>query len=164
MGNKAKVGGGLFAAAAMLAIPFITDHEGESLTAYQDVVGVYTICNGETSGVKPGDRKTLEECRALTQSRVGQFMQQVATKISVPVKPATLAAHTSFAYNIGIAGYARSTTLALTNRGDIAGGCLAMKRWNKAGGRDCTIKANGCYGLIKRRDDEVNLCLMGIAQ
>jgi lysozyme len=159
---KKAAAGGLIAISTMLAIPFITDREGESLEAYRDSVGVWTICNGETYGVKPGDRRTKEECRLLTKSRVGQFMAQVAASITVPVTPEQLAAHTSFAYNIGIAGYRRSSTLRLTNAGKPVEGCQAMMMWHKAGGRDCRIRANNCYGIITRREDEIKLCLTGL--
>lgn len=162
MANKTKISAAVFAAALLASVPFIVDREGESLQSYRDVVGVWTICHGETLGVKPGDRRTLEECRSLTQSRVGQFMAQVAGLLQVPVAAPTLAAHTSFAYNIGINGYARSTTLRETNKGNLAAGCLAMLNWTKAGGRDCYIKKNNCFGIINRRNDEVALCLKGI--
>ena len=160
--KRKVIGGAVSAAALMIAIPFVTTREGERLDAYEDVVGVYTICNGETLGVKIGDHKTAEQCAAMTRSRVGQFMAQVAAKLKTPVGPSTLAAHTSFAYNIGIAGYARSSTLALTNQGKIADGCRAMLKWVTAGGKDCSVKKNNCYGLFVRRTDEVQLCLAGI--
>lgn len=159
--SKGIFGSGVLAGALLIAIPFVTDHEGESLKSYQDVVGVYTICNGETAGVKPGMKKTQAECEELTKSQVGQFMRGVAAKITFVVQPQVLAAHTSFAYNIGIVGYARSSALALTNAGDIAAGCRAMRKWITAGGKDCRVQANGCYGLVRRRDDEVKLCLSG---
>ncbi|AWM37010.1 Lysozyme RrrD [Gemmata obscuriglobus] len=164
MASKSQVvkGGGLIAAAMLLAIPFITDHEGESLKAYQDVGGVYTICHGETSGVKAEQVATKEACDALTKSRVGQFMAQVHALHKVELSPATLAAHTSMAYNIGIAAYARSTTLRLTNAGNIAAGCRAMANWYTAGGKDCRVRSNNCYGLINRRNDEIALCLAGL--
>lgn len=146
------------AAALLIAIPFIADREGESLVAYQDVGKVWTICNGETEGVRPSDRMTPEQCRALTQSRVGQFMGKVDALLQPDVPPATLAAHTSFAYNVGINGYAKSQTLKLSNTGDIMAGCDAMMNWYTAGGRDCRVRGNGCYGLVLRRQDEVKLC------
>lgn len=145
----------------LIAIPFITDREGESLKAYQDVVGVWTICHGETLGVKPGQTATKDECDALTTSRVGQFMLRVRELQTVSLPPAALAAHTSFAYNIGLAGYARSTTLRLTNAGQIEAGCRAMANWYTAGGKDCRVRSNGCYGLITRRNDEIALCVSG---
>jgi len=160
--TKSRIVGGGIAAAMLLAVPFIVDREGESLESYRDVVGVWTICNGETLGVRAGQRKTREECSQLTNSRVGQFMTQVYGLIAVEVPPETLAAHTSFAYNIGLAGYARSKALEETNEGNIAAGCLAMANWYTAGGKDCRIKSNGCYGLINRRNDEIELCLSGL--
>lgn len=159
---KTKISAGVIATALLAAIPFITDREGESLESYQDVVGVWTICNGETHGVKPGDRRTQDECRQLTQSRVGQFMTAVAQNLTVEVSSSTLAAHTSFAYNIGLSGYAGSKALKLTNAGDPKAGCLAMGNWYTAGGRDCRIRANNCYGLVQRRNDEIKLCLSGL--
>ena len=149
-------------AAMLIAVPFVTDREGESLKAYQDVGGVWTICHGETSGVTAEQVATKEACDALTRSRVGQFMTRVRALQTVELSPATLAAHTSFAYNIGTAGYARSTTLRLTNSGNLAAGCRAMANWYTAGGKDCRVRSNNCYGVINRRNDEIALCLSGV--
>ena len=162
MANKVKIGAGVIAAALVAAIPFIGDREGESLQSYKDSVGVWTVCRGETFGVTPDDKLTKQQCDLLTQSRIGMFMFQVAGNITVPVSPNMLAAHTSFAYNIGIDGYKRSSTLRLTNAGDYKGGCNAMMKWITAGGRDCSVRSNNCYGLFLRRQDEVKLCLQGV--
>jgi lysozyme len=162
--NKGKIiSAGVLAAAAMIAIPFIGDQEGDKLDSYEDVVGVWTVCEGVTGPqVKPGLKMTKSQCDALDKSKIGQFMTSVASKLTVAVSPETLAAHTSFAYNIGIAGYARSKTLKLTNAGKIKQGCEAMANWETAGGLDCNVRENGCYGLVERRDDEINLCLGGV--
>nr|WP_241482183.1 hypothetical protein [Leisingera sp. ANG-Vp] len=37
------------------AVSFIGQWEGLRTEAYRDVVGVWTVCYGETKGVKPGD-------------------------------------------------------------------------------------------------------------
>lgn len=158
-----KLASGALAGALIIAVPFIVDREGESLIAYQDVGKVWTICHGETLGVKRGDRFSKLECDLLTQSRVGQFMAGVAQELKVPVAPTTLAAHTSFAYNIGLQGYRGSAALRLTNAGKLAEGCRAMANWYTAGGKDCRIRANNCYGLVTRRTDEINLCLQGVS-
>lgn len=162
MANKAKIGAGIIAAALVAAIPFIGDREGESLQAYRDSVGVWTVCRGETLGVNPDDKLTKQQCDYLTQSRIGMFMFQVVDKLQVPLPPETLAAHTSFAYNIGLDGYGRSSALRLTNAGDVKGGCYAMMKWVTAGGKDCSVRSNNCYGLFLRRQDEVKLCLQGV--
>lgn len=150
------------AAALVAAVPFIIEREGESLEAYEDSAGVLTICHGETFGVNDGDVLTKTECDALSQSRIGMFMLQIVPLIEQDMTPTTLAAHTSFAYNIGLEGYKRSSTLRLTNAGDLKGGCLAMMKWITAGGKDCSARVNNCYGLYMRRQDEVKLCLSGV--
>lgn len=155
MASKAKIGIGVIAAAIMSSTPFIVDLEDEKLSSYQDVVGIWTVCSGETFGVDKGVNLSKEECRALTQSRVGMFMLQIVPMIQVPLTADTLAAHTSFAYNIGVEGYKRSSTLRLTNQGNLRGGCNAMGLWNKADG--VVVQ-----GLINRRKKEIALCLKGI--
>jgi hypothetical protein len=61
---KSSVGGVLAAvlgvtAAAGLLISVPQD-EGTRLTAYQDIVGVWTICQGDTKNVTSGMRETPE--------------------------------------------------------------------------------------------------------
>ncbi|MER5174127.1 glycoside hydrolase family protein, partial [Thioclava kandeliae] len=46
------------AAAIALAITTIAPWEGKELRAYRDIVGIPTICFGETEGVKMGDVAT----------------------------------------------------------------------------------------------------------
>ncbi len=157
-----RIGIATVVAALVVAVPFIIDREGESLQAYKDSVGVWTICHGETLGVSAGDALTKEQCAALSQTRIGMFILQITPLIKVDLSATTLAAHASFAYNIGVEGYARSSTLRLTNEGDLKGGCTAMMRWITAGGKDCSIRASNCYGLYTRRQDEVKLCLAGV--
>lgn len=161
--TKAVLGAGVLAAALYIVSPFIATHEGDKLDSYEDMAGVWTVCEGVTGpNVTPGIKMTAAQCDGLNKSEIGGFMTKVANRLNVTVSPETLAAHTSFAYNIGIAGYSRSKTLLLTNQGKLTKGCLAMANWETAGGLDCTVKSNGCYGLVMRRNDEINLCLVGI--
>lgn len=159
---KTHIGIATVAAALTFAVPFITEREGESLNAYRDAVGVWTICHGETYGVAPGDKLTQSDCKALSQSRIGMFMLQITPLIQAEISPMSLAAHTSFAYNIGIDGYKRSSALRYTNQGNVAEGCKAMDKWFTAGGKDCRVRSSGCYGLWQRRQDEIALCLSGV--
>lgn len=160
--TKFRLGAAVLAAGMVIAAPFIGAREGESLTAYKDVAGVWTICGGVTAGVRPGMRMTQEQCGNLTHSTIGQFMVGVVGLLTVPVSPATLAAHTSLSYNIGIDAYKRSSTLRLTNAGKPREGCEAMKLWRRVGERDCSQRKSGCYGLWLRRLDEAHLCLSGL--
>ena len=162
MENKGKISAAIAAAALACCLPFIQLHEGESLKSYEDVVGVWTICHGITKGIKPGMTKTEAECDELTRNTLAQYMDQVADLLKIDYTPEMLAAHTSFAYNIGMGGYQRSSALRLTNQGHLKEGCQAMMIWHTAGGKDCRVRSNNCYGVVTRRQDEISLCIAGI--
>jgi len=141
--------------ASLIATPFIIKWEGQENHAYKDIVGVVTICSGETRGVKIGDYKTDDECEAMTQEAVLEFAEYVDDVVTVDVSPKTHAAITSFTYNVGKSALKGSTLLRKLNRGDYVGACNEMLRWNRAGGRVV-------QGLVNRRKAENALCLDGI--
>lgn len=161
MANNAKrigIAAGILTAASAIAMPFIGSHEGVRLHAYRDVGGVETICDGETQGVHAGEHLTKAQCDAMTQRRVTEFQGQVLALLTRAPSPDELAAFTSFAYNLGIHAFAKSSTLREFNAGHDVLACEAMKNYYMAGGKDCRIRANDCYGVYKRRLDEVKLC------
>ena len=141
--------------ATLIATPFIIQWEGTENHAYKDIVGVVTICSGETRGVKIGDYKTDAECEAMTKDAVLEFAEKVDALIKVDVSPKTLASLTSFSYNVGIGAFSKSTLLRKLNKGDYRGACKELHRWNRAGGRVV-------QGLINRRKAEYALCIEGI--
>lgn len=166
--NSARISIVVIATALVSVVPFITKHEDDVPIAYLDPVKIWTICRGETYNVKAGDTLTKEQCHLLAESRIGQFMFQVVDQLKVEVPSNTLAAHTSFAYNIGINAYKSSKALRLTNAGDIKGGCEAISFCGKdekgrLGGYGCGFAGGQqLNGLIKRRKEETQLCLAGL--
>lgn len=150
-----KAGFGLTVAGA-LAVGFVGGKEGVSTKAYRDVVGVPTICFGETRGVKMGDTATMDECRAMLGDALVEFEGNMRACLTspdkIPDKP--YVAFLSLSYNIGSRAFCGSTVARKANAGDIRGACDAMLSWNKAGGR--IIK-----GLTLRRQEERKMCLEG---
>lgn len=143
-----------------VAIPLIAKWEGVRLTAYQDIVGVWTVCFGETKGVRPGDRYTLVQCEKMLEEEVKSYRNDLHTYFSRETKETRLtphrdAAYVSLAYNAGVRGIGKSTATRRLNNGNIVGGCKALTWWNKAGGR--VIR-----GLVNRRSEERDLCLKGV--
>lgn len=144
--------------AGTLAIvsPFVTGWEsgGEPrLTAYRDIVGVWTICDGETLGVKPGMVETVEGCEARRYDALLRHAGPVlACTPGLRGRPNQLAAGISLAYNIGTGAYCRSTVARRFNAADWRGACDAFLMWNRAGGR--VVR-----GLTNRREAERRLCL-----
>lgn len=144
------------AAAALIVAPFVATWESGGkprLEAYQDMVGVWTICDGETAGVKPGMRETLAGCEARNEAALIRHAEPVlACTPSLRGHPNQLAAALSLAYNIGTGAYCRSTVDRRFDAGQWRAACDAFLMWNKAGGKVVN-------GLVRRRHAERELCL-----
>lgn len=151
MAINRTVVGGLGALALAIATPFIASWEGKSNDPYRDIVGVQTVCYGETNVTMR--RYTDAECTAMLNESVAGYRDAVIR--CTPVlegHPVQLAAATSLAYNIGPSAYCRSTVDRKFDAGDFRGACEAFKSWNRAGGRVV-------QGLVNRRNAEYNLCM-----
>jgi len=159
MGTARKVGGASGAAVITLAAAFIMPWEGLWTTAKVDTIGTgrpITWCYGETiGGAKVGDKFTPQQCSDLLKKRLPQYADAIAPCIKVPVSDKTRAAFISFSYNVGSAGFCRSSAAKKLNAGDAHGACDALMQWTKAQGR--VVK-----GLVNRRSAERKLCLEGI--
>lgn len=151
MSPKAKTAVGL-AAALAIAVPVIAQWEGKENDPYQDIVGVWTVCYGETRGIERRSY-TDAECTAMLNDAAGEFGERVlARNPNLADHPNALAAATSLSYNIGSNAYAGSTAARRFERGDIRGGCEAMRWFNRAGGR--VVR-----GLVNRREAEYQICI-----
>lgn len=130
----------------------------EHRTAYRDIVGVWTICDGDTKDVRPGMVETREGCARRLEEQIVAHAEPIMRCVPAlrrPDRQYQLAASASLAYNIGTSGFCRSTVARRFNAGDWRGGCDAFRMWNKAGGR--VVR-----GLSLRRDRERAICLRGI--
>lgn len=145
------------AGSAAIATTFVGEREGRSLTAYQDIAKVWTICDGHTKGVLAGQTATPEQCDSMRATDVGEFMAQVDRIVRVPMSEARRAAVTSFAYNVGLANLRGSTFLRRLNAGD-PNACDDILKWVYVGGKDCRDPANTCRGIVTRREQEAALC------
>lgn len=147
VGSIAIASGGALA----LAISLIAGWEGKSNDPYKDIVGVQTVCYGQTN-IKMRHYSD-KECSDMLAKAAGSYQEGVL-KITPGLKdhPKTLAAATSLAYNIGLNAYKTSTVAARFNQGNLAGGCNAFSMWRMAGGKVS-------QGLVNRRKAEIKLCL-----
>lgn len=126
------------------------------LNAYLDVVKIPTICDGDTKGVRMGMRETEAGCRdRLERQLVAHAAPVLRCVPGLKGRDNQLVASVSLAYNIGTAGFCRSTAARRFNAGDWRGGCDAFLMWRFAGGREVR-------GLTLRRQRERALCLKGL--
>ncbi|TDX19716.1 lysozyme [Rhodovulum visakhapatnamense] len=147
--------GGAAAAVIAAAVALIAPWEGLRTASYQDIVGVWTICYGETRGVGPGQTVAPEECRSRLATRAAQFEAEIRPCLPATLPVETRAAFVSAAYNIGSGAFCRSSMSRRALAGDLPGACDALMLWVKAGGR--TVP-----GLVNRRTAERALCLSGL--
>lgn len=139
---------------------FVGPWEGERTEAYLDRIAsppVWTVCYGETRGVKPGDRYTPQQCRDMLITALADYHTPLVKCIpTLPDQPLEVqVALTSWAYNIGPTAACGSTLAKLAKAGDWRGACTQLPRWNKAGGKVIA-------GLTNRRLDEQRICLAAI--
>ncbi|WP_145517466.1 lysozyme [Yersinia mollaretii] len=148
----AVVGGAV--AMAMMLLGGKDGLEGREYTAYLDVAGVLTVCDGHTGqDILPGKHYSDAECDALLHQDLQPVFVALDRTIRVPMTDMRRAALASFGYNVGITAMTHSTLVAKLNRGDTTGACDELRRWIKAGG-------HVWRGLVNRREVERELCLM----
>lgn len=144
-------------AAAGILMPIILGWEGTRPVPYKDVVGIWTVCTGDTHNVEPGKTYSKAECEARLEKQLIAHAKPVMECAPGLTKdhPNQLAASVSLAYNIGPNAFCRSTVAKRFNRGDWRGGCDAFLLWDRAGGRRVA-------GLTNRRKAERKICLRGL--
>lgn len=137
-------------------VALIAEFEGCKLRAYKCPAGVWTIGWGETDGVTPDMAWTQEQADSRFCESLIEFTAKVQALLTLPPTRWQLSAMVSLAYNIGLAGFARSTVLKAHNRGDYEAASRAFGLWNKA-------RVHGVLtelaGLTRRRAAEAALYL-----
>ncbi len=155
-------------AVAAILLNTLPIDEGRFLPAYLDPVGISTICEGWTRGVKLGDVATNAECDALTLQGIQEawqlFERWVPADVRDRMPDTSVAAFLSFIYNTGpgardvkdgfvyLKNGNHSTMLRLLRSGDVAAACRQLPAWASAKG----VKLRG---LALRRDREMAMCL-----
>ena len=133
-------------------INLIKTYEGCRLTAYKCPAGVWTIGYGHTAGVKQGDKITQLQADTLLAVDLQKFEYSVNKAVKKPITQNEFDALVSFAFNVGIGNFEKSTLLRLINMGQFELASKQFERWISAGGKPLT-------GLKKRRLAEKTLFL-----
>lgn len=149
MKNRVTVSSLIISAVALVSIASYEGYRGE---AYKDVAGVPTIGYGETKGVKMGQTTTPDRALVQLLKSASGHADQIRPLIKVPLYQHEFDAYASFAYNVGVGSFAKSTLLKKLNAGDYEGACGELKRWVYAGGKKQP-------GLVKRREAEYRMCM-----
>lgn len=145
-------------------IALLKEYEGFRSKAYPDpatggepwTIGYgFTYLNGIK--VKKGDTITRGEADAMLVMELMSYERQVKDACEIEPNENQLAAMVCFAWNVGIAGFKKSSVLKAHNRGDWQSAARAFGLWNKAAGK---VMA----GLTRRRAAESALYLKPVAE
>lgn len=128
--------------------------EGLSLTSYWDSTGkVWTIGYGHTGReIIGGLTWTQAMCEDALAKDIFFAERVVNNLVTVSLNQHQFDALVDFVYNAGAGNFAKSTLLALVNKGDFAGADLEFTRWVYSGNRILG-------GLVTRRKGEAELFL-----
>lgn len=138
-------------------LELIKSFEGLRLKAYKCPAGVWTIGYGHTKGVKEGDVITEQEAEDMLKKDVVGFEINVRGAVIPNLNDHQYDALTSFAYNVGLGNFRKSTLLRLINSGITAREDITNQfmRWVYAGGKKLT-------GLVRRRTAEAELYFLPV--
>lgn len=139
-------------------LEFITKHEGEVLSVYDDVAGYPTIGVGHLIRDDDPDFSggiTHAQAIELLRKDAGHAEDSVSGRVTVDLTQTQYDALVSFVFNIGGGAFRASTLLRLLNQGQYDDVPEQLRRWNKAGGKVV-------QGLINRREAECRLWQDGI--
>lgn len=132
------------------ALSLVATWEGIKTTAYQDIVGIWTVCYGYTHGVKQGDQYTPAQCEDKLVSELVATYSAIRPCIHVSLTKGERAAAVSLAYNAGADAVCRSGFVRKLNARDPKA-CDELLRWVYAGGKYS-------QGLANRRKAERKVC------
>ena len=159
MNRRNLVISGTFAMSLTAAMVLHFESSNKVITeAYLDPVGIPTICDGITKGVYIGMKVTPEWCAKARENEITNHSRPL-TAVEWDLPDHIKAAFTDLGFNIGERALSKSTPLRKLKYGDIDGACDGILLYKYAGGKDCSIRANGCYGIWERRQAERRLCL-----
>lgn len=138
-----------------LGLALLKGFEGFRSTAYRCPAGVLTIGYGHTSmagppQVRPGQVMSKAEAEKVLAKDIEKFAAQIAPLITVDLTSNQFSALVSFAYNVGVGGFRKSSVLRAVNREQHIDVMRRLGLWTKAGGRVLP-------GLVKRRSAEAAL-------
>ena len=142
-------------AAVALAIALAAPAEGLRQYVYKCPAGIATVCFGHTGNVQQGRKYSLDECKSLLTSDMLEAIN-IVERCHPGLPDEILAAFGDAVFNIGPKVACNSTASNYLASRNYMAACNELPKWNKANGMPLP-------GLTKRRAQERELCLQGVA-
>lgn len=111
------------------------------------------------SPVKMGDTITPPAAVRLAISHIAKDEVVLRKCVTAPMAQAEWDILVDFSYWYGAYGTCKTDVVKHINAGEYANACAAYLRYRRAGGKDCSIKANRCRGVWLRAQERNQKCL-----
>ena len=140
-------------------------HEGYSDRAIIPVAGDRpTVGFGSTfrddgSPVRMGDTITPPKAVARSYAHIAKDEAGIKRCVTAPLTQGEYDTMVDFAYQYGVPTLCKSSIVRHVNAGRYKEACDAYLLYKRVAGRDCSIRANGCYGVWTRAQDRQRRCL-----
>lgn len=146
--------------AAQLAVDTVEQFEGYVPAAYQDQVGIWTKCYGDTRNVTPGASYSYDECARSLNEHLAELARPVFACVPglAHMSGKVQASFASMAYNIGSGAFCASSVARHANAGEWDRACRRMAQIYK------TARGKELPGLARRRNMESQMCLEGLKE
>ena len=141
-----RAAGALFGVIAMV----VGVNEGRSLVAYSDPAGVWTICDGETLGVKPGMTRTAAQCDDTLRKGIARHAEAL-TGLPEALPDAVVVGAVDLTYNIGVSGFRGSRVYKALAVQDYRAAGDAVLAWRYISQKKAPAPALGWTYNEKRR-------------
>ena len=141
--------------------PMTAAYEGLVLANYTDIVGVETWCVGETQVGRLESGYTEQYCMMIFKQQFNQYSARLygcySDEMKKYVTPSMHAAFVDVYYNTG--AKCRTSMMRSLKAGKPVEACDSILKYKYAGGRDCSIRSNNCYGVWDRRVKMHDICV-----
>ena len=140
-------------------------HEGYSDRAIIPVAGDRpTVGFGSTfredgAPVRMGDTITPPKAVARSYAHIARDEAGLKACVTAPLTQGEYDTMVDFAYQYGVPTLCKSSIVREANAGKYRTSCDAYLLYKRVAGRDCSIRANGCYGVWMRSQDRQRRCL-----
>ena len=140
-------------------------HEGYSDRAIIPVAGDRpTVGFGSTfredgAPVRMGDTITPPKAVARSYAHIARDEAGIKACVTAPLTQGEYDTMVDFAYQYGVPTLCKSSMVREANAGNYRAACDAYLLYKRVAGRDCSIRANGCYGVWTRSQDRQRRCL-----
>lgn len=160
--TRTRIAGLSLSAAAFVAL---VSHEGYTDKAIIPVkgdrptVGLGSTFRDDGTPVQMGDTITPVKAIQRSQAHIAKDETRLRQCVTAPLTQYEYDTLVDHAYQYGPAATCSSEVVRLTNLERYADACQAYLNWKRVGGRDCSIRSNGCYGVWLRSQARVQSCL-----